>query len=168
LLRSTTAIPGDGIEGGAGGCGPVRRGSAAAVTDGGAGGDAPEDDRSIEIGVPVELAGLGPVRERVVAAAASWGFPDLQELEVVASELITNAVVHSGTDAVLTCRPTGAGGVELSVCDHGAGDPRMGEISLIATSGRGLQIVDALTDSWGIDRASGTMTVWARMTPRHP
>lgn len=130
-----------------------------------------EDDTDeadvIEIEVPIELAGLGPVREQVVAAAAGWGFPDLQELEIVASELITNAVVHSGTDAVLTCRRTGADGIELSVCDHGAGDPRMGEISLIATSGRGLQIVDALTDAWGVDRTSGTMTVWARMTPRH-
>jgi anti-sigma regulatory factor (Ser/Thr protein kinase) len=145
----------------------MRRGSAAAVMDGGDGGDAREDDRALEIDVPVELAGLGSVREQVVAAAADWGFPDLRELEIVASELITNAVVHGGTDAVLTCRPSGPDGIELTVCDHGAGDPRMGEISLIATSGRGLQIVDALTDAWGVDRTSGTMTVWARMTPRH-
>lgn len=131
------------------------------------GGDRVPDDEAVEIDVPVELAGLGSVRERVVEAAARWGFPDLRELEIVASELITNAVVHSGTDAVLTCRRIAPDGVELCVCDHGAGDPRMGEVSLVATSGRGLQIVDALTDAWGVDRTTGAMTVWARMTPRH-
>jgi anti-sigma regulatory factor (Ser/Thr protein kinase) len=125
-----------------------------------------EGDRAIEIDVPVALAGLGPVREQVVAAAAAWGFPDLRELEIVASELITNAVVHSGADAVLTCRPLDPAGVELSVCDRGRGEPRMADPSLIATSGRGLQIVDALTEAWGVDRSDGTMTVWARMTPQ--
>lgn len=90
---------------------------------------------------------------------------------VVVSELVTNAVVHAGTDVDLVCRledardePTGLV-VEVSdrhpsrvVRDDGTGHPYG-----IPEYGRGLRLVSTLTTAWGITYRTGAKTVWARL-----
>ncbi|NNN37004.1 SpoIIE family protein phosphatase [Streptomyces sp. S3(2020)] len=88
---------------------------------------------------------------------------------VVVSELVTNAVVHAGTDVDLECRlenATGALVVEVSD-QHPSRAPRdsAGEQSYGTPEyGRGLRLVAALAESWGITYRKGTKTVWARLT----
>lgn len=84
----------------------------------------------------------------------------LQDALVVVSELVTNAVVHAGTDSDLEVRLS-EGALEIRVTDtstrppvrHVAdGDP--------GTRGRGLVLLDALSSRWGIERLTGGKTVW--------
>ncbi|MEU5090244.1 ATP-binding SpoIIE family protein phosphatase [Streptomyces sp. NPDC021356] len=92
------------------------------------------------------------------------------EVLVVVSELVTNVVVHAGTHAELTCRleaETGACVVEVTdhhpsraPRDHGHAQEPAYEP---AEYGRGLRLVAALAEEWGITYRSGAKTVWARL-----
>ena len=118
----------------------------------------------IHIEVPADLASIDTVRSRLVTAAEGLGIADPGPLALVASEIVTNAIVHARTGAHLTFRRVASDEVELAVTDHGAGDPQMRRPGDDQTGGRGLQIVDALSSSWGV-RHDGPdeTTVWVRL-----
>ena len=49
--------------------------------------------------------------------------------------------------------------------DGGAGDePQQREVGLDSIDGRGLAIVSALADSWGVDRDGLGQSVWAHLS----
>jgi serine phosphatase RsbU (regulator of sigma subunit)/anti-sigma regulatory factor (Ser/Thr protein kinase) len=106
------------------------------------------------------------------------GFTD--DVLVVVSELVTNAVVHAGTDVELLCRlefpehpDEESVRVIVEVSDHhparAVRDDRAerpyGTEPSFGTSeyGRGLRLVSALSDAWGITYRTGAKTVWARL-----
>lgn len=122
----------------------------------------------------------GAARALLRAALSEWtelGLPGTEPLTdrladdavVVVSELVTNAVVHAGTDVDLECRlekETGALVVEVTD-QHPSRAPRdgAGEQSYETPEyGRGLRLVATLAESWGITYRKGTKTVWARLT----
>jgi hypothetical protein len=88
---------------------------------------------------------------------------------IVVSELVTNAVVHAGTDVELLCRLEGSGGLLVEVGDHHPSRaPREtgSEVPYETPEyGRGLRLVATLAESWGITYRRGAKTVWARLTP---
>ncbi|MEU6480909.1 ATP-binding SpoIIE family protein phosphatase [Streptomyces sp. NPDC047017] len=117
----------------------------------------------------------GSARALVRAAFREWrglglAVPDrlADEVLVVVSELVTNAVVHAGTHVELSCRlepDTGACVVEVSD-HHPSRAPRdhARETSYEpAEYGRGLHLVAALAEEWGITYRTGAKTVWARL-----
>ncbi|KFG09823.1 MULTISPECIES: ATP-binding SpoIIE family protein phosphatase [Streptomyces] len=132
----------------------------------------------------------GAARRFVSAALAEWAGPGLpgaaalparavEDALVVVSELVTNAVVHAGTDVELFCRlgrdaPAAAGWLLLEVSDHhpsrevrseGAERPYLLERPYGAAEyGRGLRLVAALSEAWGITYRTGAKTVWARLS----
>ncbi|MFJ2301223.1 SpoIIE family protein phosphatase [Streptomyces sp. NPDC087787] len=122
----------------------------------------------------------GAARALLRAALAEWtdlGFEIGERLAddtlIVVSELVTNAVVHAGTDVELTCRlepETGACVVE--VCDHhpsraprdhGSGAPHE-----TPDYGRGLRLIATLCEAWGVTYRTGAKTVWARLPAEAP
>ncbi|MER6621773.1 ATP-binding SpoIIE family protein phosphatase [Streptomyces sp. NPDC000931] len=88
---------------------------------------------------------------------------------LIASELVTNAVVHAGTEVRMACRlEEGTGALVVEVADqHPSRAPRGNEPegSPYDTPeyGRGLRLVAALSEAWGITYRPGTKTVWARL-----
>ncbi|GAA3883217.1 hypothetical protein GCM10023084_40140 [Streptomyces lacrimifluminis] len=139
----------------------------------------------------------GVARGLVRAALAEWarlGLPGAASLPdrltddamVVVSELVTNAVVHAGTDVELQCRLEASGEPEESergeegegegevgvalvveVSDHHPSRaPRDGSVELpyeIPEYGRGLRLVSLLSEAWGVTYRTGIKTVWARL-----
>ncbi|MEU4488354.1 ATP-binding SpoIIE family protein phosphatase [Streptomyces purpurascens] len=127
----------------------------------------------------------GTARALVRSALAEWtrlGLPGTEHLTdrladdatLVVSELVTNAVVHAGTDVELECRLEGADGDDketvalvVEVCDHHPSRaPRGGEPETphdMPEYGRGLRLVGALSEAWGITYRTGRKTVWARL-----
>lgn len=91
--------------------------------------------------------------------------PVVDEIAVVVSELLANAVRHGrpiGRGDLLLRWRVEADGVEVSVVDGGGGDVRVPSPDPDATSGRGMHIVTALSRAWGTSEdASGRRTVWA-------
>ncbi|WP_188278040.1 SpoIIE family protein phosphatase [Streptomyces sp. CBMA152] len=123
-------------------------------------------------------------RRFVRAALADWtdqGLPGATRLgdrladdaAILVNELVTNAVVHAGTTVELVCRleaPAGGdlGGVVLEVSDHHPSravrsEPRAPREAGAPEYGRGLHLVAALSESWGITYRTGLKTVWARL-----
>ena len=89
-----------------------------------------------------------------------WGMTRVAEVtEVLVSELVTNAVVHARTDATVRVS-TRADRVRVEVTDRSSEPAEMQEFSAQAMSGRGLRIVDALADAWGVDHRADGKTVW--------
>ncbi|WHM33039.1 SpoIIE family protein phosphatase [Streptomyces sp. BPPL-273] len=120
----------------------------------------------------------GAARAMVRAALADWcarGLPGTEQLTehlaadvlVVVSELVTNAVVHAGTDVEVVCLMEETGTVVVETADHHPSRaPRGGDDETPADPseyGRGLRLVAALSEAWGITYRPGTKTVWARL-----
>jgi anti-sigma regulatory factor (Ser/Thr protein kinase) len=99
----------------------------------------------------------------------SWGLEDTADAaEVIASELVTNAVAASAAAGYpvislrLTLRPWSLL-VQIWDACPGLPEPRMGPAD--ALGGRGLVLVDALADRWGSDPATdGGKTVFAEIS----
>ncbi len=85
----------------------------------------------------------------------------LDEALLLVTELVTNAVVHAGTDVELHVE-IGAGRVRVEVVDHGAGALPVlsGAPSLEREGGRGLFLLDALAQEWGTRHFAGGKSVW--------
>lgn len=98
------------------------------------------------------------------AAAAARRFvaesvPDAgrDELVLVASELVTNAIQHAGTRFTVALTVT-ARQVRVEVSDQSAAMPSSDGLTEPTA---GLRIVDALATRWGAERTKHGKTVWA-------
>ncbi|MFB7596432.1 ATP-binding protein [Streptomyces sp. NPDC056160] len=98
-----------------------------------------------------------------------WGQPFEAAVQVVA-ELASNAVFHgrvAGRDFRLTLRRYSGGMLRIEVTDaRGDRFPQVAEASgeAEAESGRGLRIVAAYADRWGVEEAPArAKTVWAEL-----
>ena len=105
-------------------------------------------------------------RDAALAFRSSLTAERLEDLRLVLSELVTNAVVH-GQGNTLDVRLTADGPVVSGeVVDDGDGFPAPPPPSLDQRGGRGLAIVGALTRQWGIER--GSTHVWFELTGAQP
>lgn len=124
----------------------------------------------------------GSARALLRTALAEWtalGLPGAEHLTdrlaadalLVVSELVTNAVVHAGTAVEFECRLEGddqdTAALVVEVCDHHPSRaPRGSEPDPAHDTpeyGRGLRLVGALCEAWGITYRTGRKTVWARL-----
>jgi hypothetical protein len=81
---------------------------------------------------------------------------------VIVSELTTNAVEHGAPPVVLSLAIVD-GGLRIEVADGSDVAPRLQPRDPLRTSGRGLQLVDALSSSWGTTGTDAGKLVWAIM-----
>lgn len=113
---------------------------------------------------------LGGIRDFARQAAEELGAPvDPEILAVVVGELAANAVVHQDGPAHLELELLADGLLEVSVHDGDAALPRLVEEAPWSASGhRGIQLVAALADSWGVEETGSGKRVWARLRPEAP
>jgi anti-sigma regulatory factor (Ser/Thr protein kinase) len=88
-----------------------------------------------------------------------------EAVELVTSELATNAIRHAGTPFTVSLRGDGSA-VVLTVTDggeaHAGREPRIDFPDWSTPDGRGLLIASAMSNGWGVDRAErGGTAVWA-------
>ena len=90
-----------------------------------------------------------------------------ETLILLVSELVTNAVVHTGCPAVLRLSlPCGAAEqatVRLEVADASDRAPVPRCVDGDATGGRGLALVDGLADRWGWTTAGAGKRIWCEL-----
>ena len=123
-------------------------------------------------GTAPPAAGLPLEDERSVREArtflrrvlAGWGVPraSADDLELLASELVTNAVVHGSTPAELRLRRT-PGRVALEVSDSASQVPRRQRPGDDEEHGRGLLLVSSLSEQWGIRPTRRGKAVWCEV-----
>lgn len=112
-----------------------------------------------------EPSSLARARNVVARCARAWSVGgrgwDVDDVVMVANELVTNALEHARSRAVL--RMTLDGDVlEVAVRDSSPRPPSLRPHDVRAARGRGLQVVQALSDRWGWTPHDDGKVVWAR------
>lgn len=107
-------------------------------------------------------------RRLVDLALAVWGMGELRDAaEIVVSELLTNAVLHARRASVrVTVTRMSDNRARVSVVDLSRTRPKRRAAGSTEESGRGLEIVDALSHGqWGVDSTRWGKRVWADLAP---
>lgn len=127
------------------------------------------DSRTQRAGGDVELALTGePASARAARRVTSdalraWQRHDLEDTAtLVVSELVTNAILHAGTELSLRLSPR-AQGVYIEVRDASPVLPVSRDYREDATTGRGLGLVELLASKWGADHRPDGKIVWAEI-----
>ena len=121
--------------------------------------DVHETSRRFE---PHELAPAS-ARRFIADVLEQWGRSALSEdASLVLSELVSNGVLHAKSAMSVAIRAAGAT-IRLSVRDESRAQPIVCPIRPDALSGRGMQIVAALSSSWGVVATPGGKIVWAEL-----
>jgi hypothetical protein len=93
--------------------------------------------------------------------------PVAETLVLLISELVTNAVVHTGCPAVLRMLfgsgVAEAGTVRVEVADTSARPPCPRHAEGEDTNGRGLELVDGLADRWGWQPEGSGKRIWCEV-----
>ena len=117
-----------------------------------------ERERRVEL--PPQPASAREAR-RFVARALRDASPESRAIGVLlASELVTNALLYAQGRIVLQIEPTGSS-YRISVHDPRPGSVAPRQVPITATSGRGLALVKELSQSWGVGSPSDSgKDVW--------
>ncbi|MEU3500485.1 ATP-binding protein [Streptomyces hundungensis] len=109
-------------------------------------------------------------RSRLAGCGIGLDEPVAETLILLISELVTNAVVHTGCPAVLRMLlgPAEGGTVRVEVADRSCCPPKPRHALGDDTNGRGLELVDGLADRWGW-RAEGVgKSIWCEVDRAAP
>lgn len=123
-------------------------------------------DLHSEVFLPVPEA-VPALRRFVTSALEGWGEGRLVwDATLIASEMATNAVRHGESPfrAVIS-RDTSV--VRIGVEDVGPGWPAHRNARLDDLDGRGVAIVEALSDRWGCDKSPDGKVTWAELGSRY-
>jgi anti-sigma regulatory factor (Ser/Thr protein kinase) len=116
----------------------------------------------------IELPGLvsSPRRARrfVRDTLEPFGLPPatIDNAELVATELVTNSVMHARSDVTLSVEYANRS-VRLRVDDHSSVRPMVRNVTPDAVTGRGLFIVEQLASHWGVDTRRDGKSVWVEL-----
>ena len=126
---------------------------------------ADEDDAATRSDVFVAVPeAVAAARCFVRGALETWGEDHLVwDGTLIVSELATNAVIH-GDSPFRASITRSAGVVRIAVEDAGPGLPRSRSAPADALDGRGIAIVEELSQRWGCDRSDGGKVFWAELT----
>jgi len=83
----------------------------------------------------------------------------IPDAELLVSELVTNAVLHARSASRVTIERQGAT-LRISVFDTSPTRPRLRNYGPEAVTGRGLLLVDRISDRWGVEQVPTGKTVW--------
>jgi CheY-like chemotaxis protein/anti-sigma regulatory factor (Ser/Thr protein kinase) len=125
------------------------------------------ESAAVEIGP--ETTDVAIARRFLTERCRNWGCDDLiEDAELVVSELVTNALVHGGGRCELRAGLSDAA-LRLQVIDFGGGMPDPLAAGQADEHGRGLLLISALCEAWGVEvLPGGGKVVWAEMLRRLP
>jgi serine phosphatase RsbU (regulator of sigma subunit)/anti-sigma regulatory factor (Ser/Thr protein kinase) len=115
--------------------------------------------------VPAEPTGPSRVRQWMAARLREWSVPEpvISAAILCTSELTTNALLHAGTPAHVHI-DLSAERLLVSVADTGTrGSVTPTKAEKMASRGRGLGLIEELSDAWGTDPSVRGATVWFEM-----
>jgi anti-sigma regulatory factor (Ser/Thr protein kinase) len=107
---------------------------------------------------PCRPEAVAAAREHVRNVLHDRSIEIVDAAELLTSELATNCVRHAGTDFELVIHAVGE--VRIEVRDTGPGRPTVLSPTPRDMTGRGLRIVEAVSDSWGVVPTARGKAVW--------
>lgn len=106
---------------------------------------------------------MAAIRRTIAPLALAAGVPPdrVDDLAVMASELMVNALVHADTPQPRIRVLEEADRLRVSVTDASHLQPRLAPRDGTRIGGNGLRVVDALADEWGVEVHDGLgKSVW--------
>jgi anti-sigma regulatory factor (Ser/Thr protein kinase) len=118
----------------------------------------------VAVVLPAESGSCSRARRLVDEAVTSWGLPEefADDAALVVTELVSNGADHAEGPLRLTVSRT-EGGVRIEVHDRSSARPVVRPVSPESPRGRGMIIVNALSESWGVEPDAEGKTVWAEL-----
>jgi serine phosphatase RsbU (regulator of sigma subunit)/anti-sigma regulatory factor (Ser/Thr protein kinase) len=117
-------------------------------------------DRSAAWWIPGEPRQVSRCRRLVRETLTEWQLTELRDtVELLVSELVTNAIQHAGGDIRLRLQRD-EDGLLCEVCDNTRTPPELQELSATAERGRGILLVKELSRRWGYRRTASGKVVW--------
>ncbi|MDX2819379.1 ATP-binding protein [Streptomyces sp. PA03-5A] len=112
-----------------------------------------------------ELASVGRARRLATAQVRSWGLGNLADTaELLVSELVTNALRHARGPVRMNLR-VAEGHLRCEVEDISSRAAVRRVTDTDAEGGRGMEILDLLSDAWGSDLTATGKTTWFELSP---
>ncbi|MEV5987195.1 SpoIIE family protein phosphatase [Streptomyces sp. NPDC052051] len=110
---------------------------------------------------------IAEARQMLRELLHDWsGADQIDSAVLLTSEMLANVLVHTDSDALLVAEVSGAadrfGGRRMRVAVTDASDdlPHRRHPGELASSGRGLILVEMLADAWGVDPRGEGKTIW--------
>ena len=114
---------------------------------------------------PARVTAAAEARHLVADAVRTWGHEGrlATDAELVATELATNAIRHAGTPFRISVQRYGRV-VRITVHDRAPALPAVLDPDPTRLSGRGMQLIGAMSRRWGVEVTPGGKAVWAELT----
>ena len=122
--------------------------------------------------LPARLESVSVVRRFVADVLRRWGYERLfDDVALVATEMATNATLHSGSSHFEVELNIEGEAVRVAVRDHGTTPARTiagraaiaaaRSLDMATTTGRGLVLVSSIAEAWGLEDLADGMRAWA-------
>lgn len=85
---------------------------------------------------------------------------DVDTAVLLASELVTNAVLHARSPFNIVVAERATDLVRVEVRDGSPVPPRMHSFSTMSATGRGLRLLEQLAEAWGVESGADGKVVW--------
>jgi anti-sigma regulatory factor (Ser/Thr protein kinase) len=120
-----------------------------------------DDVSTVELFALAPEAASAPVARRAaIDAVRRAGYPDrCDDAALAVSELVTNAVLH-GKEPIVLRVIVGPAGVRIEIEDGSPVSPAFSMLDPTAITGRGLVLVAAVADAWGVEPIDDGKVVW--------
>lgn len=116
--------------------------------------------RQVQFRLPCEPLSVPEARERVVETAAAVLSDDrLDVVELLTSELVTNAVKHAQSEFSVVVDVSDSD-VRVQVFDYSSDRPKVSSPTDKDCDGRGMLLVEMAADDWGVDDTGYGKVVW--------
>jgi anti-sigma regulatory factor (Ser/Thr protein kinase) len=119
------------------------------------------------VDLPPSARSVPVARHLVREVLRAWRAPqDTGDVALLVTEVVANVVDHVGGDGLLALELEYSDGwLCIAVSDGSAIRPVVGELRGDQPRGRGMQIVDAIADRWGVEDVDGGKRVWFVLAP---
>lgn len=115
---------------------------------------------------------ISVARQQLRDLLYDWADPEQVDAAVLmTSEMATNVLVHTDGDALLVVRATGEPGrrlLRVEVADGSDELPHRRRPGELASSGRGLVLMEMLADAWGVDPQGVGKAIWFELYESGP
>ena len=118
--------------------------------------------------LPYSASSAGQARRWVADVLREDRYASIRDESVLlVSELVANAILHARTDVRVDVWLE-VPGVRFEVTDYAPVPPRRRLTDRLSTTGRGLGLLDAHAEDWGVEADVEHTTVWFVMDPAKP
>lgn len=123
----------------------------------------PRSDHHEQLELPAQRSSARIARHWVMHTIAASGVtgPQNQVVELLTAEVVANAAVHGPADGTIRVTAwTDERNAYVSVSDDSSASPVVRHPEPSDLSGRGMALVQALADEWGVEIGPDGKTVW--------